>query len=86
MLLLCPNQSNAIRTRGHGATNISSWRRSPLPVARRRIAAGTEQVRSLIVKAKRLHWGDHRSAATTRNEQRLLTHLARQRARERMLE
>ena len=54
-------------------------------VCGRRIAAGTKQVRSLVVKAKRLHWGDHRSPATTRNEHGFLTHLARQRPRERML-
>ena len=57
-----------------------------VPVCGRWITAGTEQVRRLVVKAKRLHWGNHRSAATTRDEQRFLTHLARQRAREWMLE
>ena len=43
-------------------------------------------MRGLIVKAKRLHRSDHRSAAATGNEHRLFAHLSRQRARERMLE
>jgi hypothetical protein len=54
--------------------------------SRRWIAAGAKQVRRLIVKAKRLHRGNHCSTATTRNQHCLLADLTRQRARERMLE
>jgi hypothetical protein len=49
---------------------------------RRRIAAGTEQVRRLVVEAKRLHRRDHRAASAPRDQQRLLSDLPRQRASE----
>jgi hypothetical protein len=52
---------------------------------RRRIAAGTEQVRGLVIQPKRLHRSDHRSATSSRNEYRLLSHLARERTRQGVL-
>jgi hypothetical protein len=43
-------------------------------------------VRRLVIEAKGLHRRNHRPATATRNEQRLFSHLARQRARKRMSE
>jgi hypothetical protein len=50
------------------------------------IAARAKQVRRLVVKAKRLHRGNHCPPATPGNQHCLLADLARQRSRERMLE
>jgi hypothetical protein len=44
----------------------------------RRVAARAEEMRRLMIESKRLHRGDERSATAPRNQQRLLTHLARE--------
>ncbi len=53
--------------------------------ARSGIAAGPEQVRGLVLEAKRLYRRDHGAAAAPRDQQRLFSDLPRQRTSEWMM-
>jgi hypothetical protein len=59
--------------RGRVASSIGRW-----------VAARAHEMRRLMVQPQRLHGSDHGATATTRNQQRLLTHLARKGPRERV--
>jgi hypothetical protein len=52
---------------------------------RRGIAAGPEQMRRLVVEAKRLYRRDHGTATAPRDQQRLFSDLPRQRTSEWMV-
>ena len=62
-----------------GGIRLELAERRRISVARfgRWIAARSEEVRRLVIQPERLHRRNHRAATTTRDQQRLFSHLPR---------
>jgi len=62
-----------------GGEHLELAERRRISVARfgRWIAARSEEVRRLVIQPERLHRRNHRAATTTRDQQRLFSHLPR---------